>query len=85
MNHVAFTVPEARFDEYVEKLHAKGIETSDISNHDDSPLQVSRRVKDGTFLRSIYFFDPDGALLEFACWTKPVADFDRDIPAATAR
>lgn len=76
MNHVAFTVPEERFDEYVEKLKAKGIETSDISNHDDSEHQVSRRVKEGTFLRSIYFFDPDGTLLEFACWTKPFTDAD---------
>jgi catechol 2,3-dioxygenase-like lactoylglutathione lyase family enzyme len=83
MNHVAFTVPEEKFDDYVEKLHAKGIETSDISNHDDSPNQVSRRVKPGTFLRSIYFFDPDGALLEFACWTKPLAEADTTIEPAT--
>ena len=24
----------------------------------------------GVFVRSVYFFDPDGVLLEFAAWTK---------------
>jgi len=24
----------------------------------------------GVFVRSIYFQDPDGILLEFACWTR---------------
>jgi hypothetical protein len=23
----------------------------------------------GVFMRSLYFFDPDGILLEFSCWT----------------
>ena len=83
MNHVAFTVPPERFDDYVEKLRNKGIEVSEVSNHDDSPQQVSRRVKVGTFLRSIYFFDPDGALLEFACWTRSLTEADATIAPAT--
>jgi hypothetical protein len=31
---------------------------------------VSREVTDKVFVRSIYFFDPDGVCLEFACWLR---------------
>lgn len=70
MNHVAFDVPADKFDEYVEKLHAKGIPTSHVLNHDESPMQVSATMHPGVFVRSVYFMDPDGILLEFACWTR---------------
>jgi catechol 2,3-dioxygenase-like lactoylglutathione lyase family enzyme len=70
MNHVAFNVPVEKFDEYCAKLKAKGIETSAVLNHDNSKYQVSPTVTDDVFVRSIYFFDPDGVCLEFACWTK---------------
>ncbi len=76
MNHVAFDVAPERFDEYVEKLRAKGIHTSQVSNHDDSEWTVSRDVHDGVFIRSVYFFDPDGTLLELACWTRTLTDAD---------
>ena len=36
MNHVAISVPPERFEEYRDKLVAKGIECSVILNHDDS-------------------------------------------------
>ena len=84
MNHVAFAVPPEKFDEYVAKLADKGIATSEVANHDDSKWQVTRRLHDGVFLRSIYFFDPDGILLEFACWTRPLTDADVGIAPATA-
>ncbi|HZT65504.1 MAG TPA: VOC family protein [Acidimicrobiales bacterium] len=74
MNHVAFDVPAERIDEYLEKLRARGVEAADIMNHDDSPMGVSEHPHDGTFVRSIYFFDPDGILLEFAAWTRPLGD-----------
>ena len=67
---VAFDVPSERFDEYVEKLHAKGIPTSHVLNHDESPMQVSATMHPGVFVRSVYFMDQDGILLEFACWTR---------------
>jgi catechol 2,3-dioxygenase-like lactoylglutathione lyase family enzyme len=73
MNHIAFDVPADKFDAYCERLKAKGVEVSPVLNHDDSPSQVSRDVTDRVFVRSIYFFDPDGVCLEFACWLK---DFD---------
>jgi catechol 2,3-dioxygenase-like lactoylglutathione lyase family enzyme len=84
MNHVAFDVAPERMDEYLVKLRAKGIEAADIMNHDDSELGVSQEPNDGTFVRSIYFFDPDGILLELAAWTRPLGDGDvRHQPATT--
>jgi catechol 2,3-dioxygenase-like lactoylglutathione lyase family enzyme len=85
MNHVAFTVPEEKFDEYVQKLHDKGVGTSEVANHDDSKWQISRRNHEGVFLRSVYFFDPDGALLELACWTKEFTEADVNVEPARER
>lgn len=68
MNHVAFSVPEEKFDEYVERLRSKGIAVSRVLNHDNSPMGASEAVTDDVFVRSVYFFDPDGICLEFACW-----------------
>ncbi|WBL35903.1 VOC family protein [Tepidiforma flava] len=76
MNHVAFDVPPEKFDEYYEKIKAKGIPVTPILNHDDSPRQVSREVHEGTFIRSFYFQDPDGILLEFACWLRAMGPDD---------
>lgn len=72
MNHVAFNVPAEKIDEYYEKLVAKGLKPTRIMNHDDSEYQVSATVTPTTFVRSIYFFDPDGVCLEFAAWTRPL-------------
>jgi hypothetical protein len=69
MNHIAFNVPVEKFDEYVAKLKAKGVALGAVLNHDNSPSQISEAVTDDVYVRSVYFFDPDGAMLEFACWT----------------
>jgi hypothetical protein len=85
MNHVAFDVPADKIDEYLLRLRAKGVEAADIMNHDDSELGMSKGVHDGTFVRSIYFMDPDGILLEFAAWTRQLTGDDvRHRPAAAA-
>lgn len=84
MNHLAFTVPAEKFDEYYERLKAKGVDVTPIVNHDDSPDQVSREVTDRVFVRSVYFLDPDGILLEFAAWTRPLAASDVAHEAARA-
>jgi len=76
MNHIAFDVPAEKFDEYVERLKAKGIAVSPVLNHDNSPMGVAPEVTDDVFVRSIYFFDPDGVCLEFACWTKTFGPHD---------
>lgn len=70
MNHIAFNVPAEKIDEYYEKLRARGVEVTKILNHDDSEYQVSLDVTPTTFVRSIYFFDPDGICLEFAAWNR---------------
>jgi|KBSSwiStaDraftv2_1062776.scaffolds.fasta_scaffold56346_1 catechol 2,3-dioxygenase-like lactoylglutathione lyase family enzyme len=76
MNHIAFNVPPEKFDEYVDRLRSKGIAVSRVLNHDDSPMGVSAEVTDGVFVRSVYFFDPDGICLEFACWTRAFGPHD---------
>jgi hypothetical protein len=45
---------------------------------------VSKELHEGVYIRSVYFFDPDGILLEFACWTRPLAEQDARIAPATA-
>ncbi len=69
MNHLALNVPADKFEEYYQKLKAKGVEVGPLMNHDNSPTQVSPDFNDDVYVRSIYFKGPDGELLEFACWT----------------
>ena len=77
MNHVAFQVPAAKLEEYQERLRAAGIETSEIANHDDSEYGLAEGPDaPGVFVRSLYFQDPDGILLEFAGWTRPLGPDD---------
>lgn len=76
MNHVAFDVPAERFDDYCARLEASGVTLSPVLNHDDLPSQVSRTVTDKVFVRSVYFFDPDGVCLEFASWTRAFDETD---------
>jgi hypothetical protein len=41
-------------------------------------------MHDGVFVRSVYFQDPDGILLEFAAWTRTFTDADVAHEPATA-
>jgi len=68
MNHIAFNVPADKFDDYVARLQAKGVAVSRVLNHDNSPTGAAEEVTDDVFVRSVYFFDPDGVCLEFASW-----------------
>jgi catechol 2,3-dioxygenase-like lactoylglutathione lyase family enzyme len=86
LNHIALNVPGEKFDAYVARLQEKGIKTSRVMNHDDSPQQISDAVTDAVFIRSVYFFDPDGVCLEFACWTRELDERDVNCePASSAR
>jgi catechol 2,3-dioxygenase-like lactoylglutathione lyase family enzyme len=51
-------------------IKAKGVKVSPIIDHDDSAEGVARELHPGVFVRSFYFQDPDGILLEFACWRR---------------
>lgn len=70
MNHIALNIPADKVEEYYERLLAKGVKATRIVNHDDSERQVSETISPSTFVRSIYFFDPDGICIEFAAWTR---------------
>jgi catechol 2,3-dioxygenase-like lactoylglutathione lyase family enzyme len=76
MNHVAFNVPAERIDEYRDRLIAAGVDCTEVANHDDSEYGLAKRMHPGVFVRSIYFQDPDGILLEFAAWTRPLGPED---------
>jgi catechol 2,3-dioxygenase-like lactoylglutathione lyase family enzyme len=71
MNHVAFHMEEAELEASVARLQAAGVPVLPmVVNHDDSPSGVSRELHDGVFIRSVYFTDPNGIMLEFACNTR---------------
>jgi catechol 2,3-dioxygenase-like lactoylglutathione lyase family enzyme len=70
MNHVAFDVAPEHIEAYRERLIAAGVPCTEVANHDDSEYGISEELHDGVFVRSVYFMDPDGILLELACWTR---------------
>jgi catechol 2,3-dioxygenase-like lactoylglutathione lyase family enzyme len=76
MNHVAFTVAPEAIDEYRDRLMAAGVDCTEVANHDDSEFGISDTLHPGVFVRSVYFQDPDGILLEFACWTRVLDEGD---------
>jgi catechol 2,3-dioxygenase-like lactoylglutathione lyase family enzyme len=84
MNHLSFHVPPEKFDEYRQKLKDRGIRVGPVLNHDDSETQVARELHPGVYVRSFYFQDPDGIVLEFACWTKQFGESDTRAQPRTA-
>lgn len=76
MNHVAFSVPADQLEIYRDRLRAAGVETSEVADHDDSEYGLAPEWTDDVFVRSLYFMDPDGILLEFAAWTRPLTPDD---------
>jgi Glyoxalase/Bleomycin resistance protein/Dioxygenase superfamily len=76
MNHIAFDVAPEQFEEYRQRLIGKGIRVSPVMNHDDSEATVASELHPGVFVRSMYFRDPDGILLEFAAWTRVLGPGD---------
>ena len=84
MNHLAFDVPEEKIEEYQQKLEAAGIEVTPVISHDDSETQASLEITPTTFVRSLYFRDPDGVMLEFAAWTRELDERDVGVEPQTA-
>jgi catechol 2,3-dioxygenase-like lactoylglutathione lyase family enzyme len=76
MNHVAFNVPAEKIDEYRDRLLRAGVDCTEVANHDDSAFGISKDLHPGVFIRSVYFQDPDGILLELACWTRTLGDHE---------
>jgi len=84
MNHVAFDVDPEKIEEYHARLVAAGVECTGVANHDDSEWGITDDLHPGVFMRSVYFQDPDGILLEFACWTRELSQDDVTHAPATA-
>jgi catechol 2,3-dioxygenase-like lactoylglutathione lyase family enzyme len=76
MNHVAFNVGDDVIEEYRERLIAAGVPCSDVVAHDDSKWTVAKEMHPGVYLRSVYFQDPDGILLELCSWVRPLGPDD---------
>ncbi|MCB0987641.1 MAG: VOC family protein [Microthrixaceae bacterium] len=84
MNHVAFDVDADLIEEYRQRLVDAGIECTEVWNHDNSEYGLSPTVTDDVFVRSVYFFGPDGVLLELAGWTATFGPDDVSHPPKRA-
>ena len=83
MNHVAFSVDEADLEACLERLQAAGVPAFPmVVNHDDSEMGVARQPHPGVFVRSVYFTDPNGIMMELAAFTRAFGPEDvRHAPA----
>jgi catechol 2,3-dioxygenase-like lactoylglutathione lyase family enzyme len=75
MNHLAISVPLEKFDEYAERLRARGVDLR-VINHEDSDVHASPEVNEKTWIRSMYFRDPNGIHMELAALTRPYGPAD---------
>ena len=66
------------------ELEAAGIKCTPVVNHDASETQASMEITPTTFVRSIYFTDPDGIMLEFAAWTREMNEDDVGVEPQSA-
>jgi hypothetical protein len=64
MNHIALDIPKEKFDEIFAGLKARGIGVFMINHGSDEPFNETPDAK--TWIRSMYFRDPDGIAFEFA-------------------
>lgn len=77
MNHLAFDVPEGELSTCLKRLEAAGVDHMPIVvNHDDSASGVAAEMHNGVFVRSVYFTDPNGIMLEFAANTRDLGPAD---------
>lgn len=75
MNHLAITIPLEKFDEYADRLRARGVNLR-VLNHDDGPQHSSPVFSEKTWIRSMYFTDPNGIHMELAALVRPFTDAD---------
>lgn len=64
MNHVALDIPKERFDEILTAMRARGIQVFSINHGSAKPFAAEPDAD--TWIRSMYFRDPDGIAFEFA-------------------
>jgi len=75
MNHLAFNISDDRFDAAVERLKSKGLKVF-VINHSDGADPAPAKPNELTWIRSVYFRDPNGIALEIAALTRPFKDAD---------
>ena len=82
MNHLAFDVPLDSLRDCRARLKERGIPCSVVVQHADNDAGYSLEMTDDVFICSLYFFDPNGVLLEFAAWARTLteADIERQEP-----
>lgn len=83
MNHLAIGIPLEKFDQYADRLRAKGLRV-DVINHNQHPTPDSRELHPSTWIRSMYFLDPNGIRLEFAAYTRAFGPEDVGVPPVNA-
>jgi len=75
MNHLAIDIPAETFDAAVARLRGKGVECF-VINHSDGADPAPSEPTAETWVRSVYFTDPNGIKMEFAAFTRPFTDSD---------
>jgi catechol 2,3-dioxygenase-like lactoylglutathione lyase family enzyme len=75
MNHLAIDIPAETFDDAVARLRSKGIDCF-VINHSDGADAAPAGPTAQTWIRSVYFTDPNGIRLELAALTRPFVDSD---------
>lgn len=75
MNHLAINIPIEDFDASVARLRSKGVECN-VINHSDGPDHAPAEPNEHTWIRSVYFTDPNGIKLEFAALVRPFNEGD---------
>lgn len=83
MNHLALNIPLDRFDEYVDRIRQKGIPVKVLSHNDAPDPHATEEVTPHTWIRSMYFADPNGIWLELAAYTREFTA--RDVEHTPAR
>lgn len=79
MNHLAIDITEDKFDEYLARLRAKGLAVN-VINHNEGEDERSIELTPNTWIRSMYFYDPNGIKMELAALTRSLDN--EDISAA---
>jgi catechol 2,3-dioxygenase-like lactoylglutathione lyase family enzyme len=69
MNHLAISIPVGEFDNYAERLRSKGLKVR-VINHGDGDESATPEPTKSTWVRSMYFTDPNGIHMEFAAFTR---------------
>ena len=83
MNHLAIGIPLEKFDDYAERLRSRGLKVF-VINHNDGEDQHKIERTPNTWIRSMYFRDPNGIALEFAALTRDYRPDDVNLPPVDA-